>query len=201
MRPLRAAPKARSSVAYVVRFTDVAREAGLTDTTYYGSSEQVKYIVEANGCGVAFYDYDNDGWLDIFALNGSRLEGFPEGQAPTNRLYKNNRDGTFTDVTDEAGLARSGWANSVCIGDFDNDGNYDLFATYWGQNVLYPQQRRRHVQRCDEERRPRRLPGPLEGGSDLFRLQPGRVSGPVRFELCGSGPRQAPPPRPAMAFV
>ena len=123
--------------SYGVRFTDIARQAGLTDTIYYGSSEQVKYIVEANGCGVAFYDYDNDGWLDIFVLNGSRLEGFPQGQAPTNRLYKNNRDGTFSDVTKAAGLTRSGWANSVCIGDFDNDGNDDLFVTYWGQNVLY----------------------------------------------------------------
>ena len=122
---------------YGVRFVDVARQAGLTDTVFYGNSEQVKYIVEANGCGVAFYDYDNDGWPDVFVLNGSRLEGFPEGEEPTNRLYRNNRDGTFTDVTGEAGLARSGWANSVCIGDFDNDGNDDLFITYWGQNVLY----------------------------------------------------------------
>ncbi len=136
-RPLGAAPNSALSSEYGVRFTDVAPEAGLTDTVYYGSSEQVKYIVEANGCGVAFYDFDNDGWLDIFVPNGSRLEGFPQGQSPTNRLYKNNRDGTFTDVTKEAGLARSGWANSVCIGDFDNDGNDDLFVTYWGQNVLY----------------------------------------------------------------
>ena len=97
----------------------------------------MRYIVEANGCGVAFYDYDNDGWPDIFVLNGTRLDGLPLGAKPTNRLYKNNRDGTFTDVTEEAGLVRSGWANSVCIGDFDNDGNDDLFVTYWGQNVLY----------------------------------------------------------------
>ena len=130
-------PDPRSGDRYGVRFTDVASEAGLKDVIYYGSSEQVKYIVEANGCGVAFYDFDNDGWLDIFVLNGSRLDGFPGGQPPSNRLYKNNRDGTFTDVTEEAGLVRSGWANSVCIGDFDNDGNDDLFVTYWGQNVLY----------------------------------------------------------------
>ena len=123
--------------SYGVRFVDVAHSAGLTDTVYYGGVEQVKYIVEANGCGVAFYDYDNDGWLDVFVLNGSRLDGFPSGQEPSNRLYRNNRDGTFTDVTREAGLVRSGWANSVCIGDFDNDGNDDLFVTYWGQNVLY----------------------------------------------------------------
>ena len=122
---------------YGVRFEDVARQAGLTDTVYYGSSEQVQYIVEANGCGVAFYDYDNDGWLDVFLLNGTRLGGLPPGATATNRLYRNNRDGTFTDVTREAGLVRSGWANSVCIGDFDNDGNDDLFVTYWGQNVLY----------------------------------------------------------------
>ena len=93
--------------------------------------------MEANGCGVAFYDYDNDGWLDIFLPSGSRLEGFDEGKAPGNRLYKNNRNGTFTDVTREAGLVHSGWANGVCIGDFDNDGNDDLFITYWGKNVLY----------------------------------------------------------------
>ena len=122
---------------YGVQFTDVAKDAGLTDTVFYGSSEQVRYIVEANGCGVAFYDYDSDGWLDIFVLNGTRLDGLPAGATPTNRLYKNNRDGTFSDVTEEAGLVRTGWANSVCIGDFDNDGNDDLFVTYWGQNVLY----------------------------------------------------------------
>ena len=122
---------------YGVQFEDVARQAGLTDTVYYGSSEQVQYIVEANGCGVAFYDYDNDGWPDVFVLNGTRLDGLPPGANATNRLYRNNRDGTFQDVTEEAGLVRSGWANSVCIGDFDNDGNDDLFVTYWGQNVLY----------------------------------------------------------------
>ena len=122
---------------YDVQFLDVAESAGLTHTVFYGGVEQVKYIVEANGCGVAFYDYDNDGWLDVFVLNGSRLGGFPAGREPTNRLYRNNRDGTFTDVTRDAGLVRSGWANSVCIGDFDNDGNDDLFVTYWGQNVLY----------------------------------------------------------------
>ena len=133
----RAAEEARPAGPYGVRFVDVAREAGLTDTVYYGSSEQVKYIVEANGCGVAFYDFDNDGWPDLFVLNGTRLDTLPPGAAPTNRLYKNNRDGTFSDITRDAGLVRSGWANSVCIGDFDNDGFDDLFLTYWGQNILY----------------------------------------------------------------
>ena len=122
---------------YPASFVDIARAAGLTHETVYGAVDKANYIVESNGCGVAFYDYDNDGWLDIFLLNGSRLEGFEKGTKPTNHLYKNNRDGTFTDVTEKAGLAHSGWASAVCIGDYDNDGFDDLFLTYWGKNVLY----------------------------------------------------------------
>ncbi len=125
------------NAAYPVTFIDVAQAAGLREPTIYGDIGSTKYIVEANGCGVAFYDYDNDGWLDIFVLNGSRLDGFEKGKEPTNRLYKNNRDGTFTDVTLRAGLTHYGWANAVAIGDYDNDGNDDLFVTYWGSNVLY----------------------------------------------------------------
>jgi hypothetical protein len=87
------------------------------------------------GAGIAFFDYDNDGWLDILVLSGTRLEGAPPGA--TNRLYKNNRDGTFSDVTQKAGLARTGWAYGVTIGDYNNDGFEDVFITYWGQNVLY----------------------------------------------------------------
>ena len=113
----------------------MAAQAGLTAPTIYGSADNPQYILETIGCGAAFFDYDNDGWLDIFLLCGRTLEGIPEGA--TNRLYKNNRDGTFTDVTEEAGLIRSGWASGVCVGDYDNDGNEDLFITYWGQNVLY----------------------------------------------------------------
>ena len=86
-------------------------------------------------CGCAFIDFDNDGWLDIFLLNGTRLEGAPEGTS--NKLYKNNRDGTFSDITAKAGLTRTGWASGVTVGDFNNDGYDDLFLTYWGKNVLY----------------------------------------------------------------
>ena len=103
----------------------------------FGGEHKNKYLLETTGCGVAFYDYDNDGWLDIFLVNGARLEGFPAGQEPTNRLYKNNRDGTFTDVTAQAGLVHSGWGQAVCVGDYDNDGFDDLFITYFGKNVLY----------------------------------------------------------------
>jgi enediyne biosynthesis protein E4 len=117
------------------RFTDVAKQAGLTSPIVYGGVDTKSYIIEVVGCGAAFIDYDNDGWQDLFILNGTRLEGVPAGT--TNRLYKNNRDGTFTDVTDKAGLTKSGWASAVTVGDFDNDGFDDLFITYYGQNVLY----------------------------------------------------------------
>ena len=101
----------------------------------YGGVDAKKYIIEANGCGCAFIDYDNDGWMDIFLLSGTRLEGDPP--EATNRLYKNNRDGTFTDVTEKAGLKAAGWANGVCVGDYNNDGFDDIFCTYFGQNRLY----------------------------------------------------------------
>ena len=120
-----------------VRFVNVAPTARLSHKTIYGGEEKNTYLLETTGCGVAFFDYDNDGWLDLFFVNGSRLEGFPKGQEPTNHLYKNNRDGTFTDVTANAGLLCAGWGQGACVGDYDNDGFEDLFITYWGRNILY----------------------------------------------------------------
>ena len=131
-------PQARSAPSgrpFNASFVDVAASAGLTEVVVYGGTDHKEYIVEANGCGCAFLDYDNDGWMDIFVLCGSRLDGPPPGA--TNRLYRNNRDGTFADVTDKAGLRQAGWANSVCIGDYNNDGFEDIFCTYYGQNRLY----------------------------------------------------------------
>jgi hypothetical protein len=120
-----------------VSFVDVGSEAGLNVETIFGGEHKNKYLLETTGCGAAFYDYDNDGWLDIFLVNGWRLEGFPAGHEPASHLFKNNRDGTFTDVTAKAGLIHSGWGQGVCIGDYDNDGFEDLFVTYYGKNVLY----------------------------------------------------------------
>ena len=120
-----------------VSFLNVARESGLSVKTIFGGEHKNKYLLETTGCGVAFYDYDNDGWLDIFLVNGWRLEGFPAGSEPTSHLFHNNRDGTFTDVTAKAGVAQSGWGQGVCVGDYDNDGWEDLFVTYYGKNVLY----------------------------------------------------------------
>lgn len=116
-------------------FIDVAANAGLHEPVIYGDAHTNNYIVESTGCGCAFIDYDNDGWMDLFVLSGTRLHGTPEGT--TNRLYKNNRDGTFTDVTEKAGLHSLGWACGICIGDYNNDGFDDIFCTRYGQNSLY----------------------------------------------------------------
>lgn len=137
-RGIRPAPRPKfSGRPWPVTFADVAPRAGLTSPTVYGEEYVKRYIVEANGPGIAFYDYDHDGWLDVLVPSGTRLEGFPPGHEPTNRLYHNNRDGTFTDVTEKAGLTRTGWCYGVCVGDYDNDGHDDLFLTYYGRNVLY----------------------------------------------------------------
>ena len=118
-------------------FRNTAREAGLTAVTVFGGTETNKYLLETTGCGAAVLDFDADGWLDVFLVNGSVLEGFPRGSAPTSHLYRNRRDGTFEDVTGKAGLTQSGWGQGACAGDYDNDGFDDLFVTYWGQNRLY----------------------------------------------------------------
>jgi len=135
-RGVKAQPRGKpSGRPFLSSMTDVAKQAGLTQPIVYGGVDSKSYIVEVVGCGVAFIDYDNDGWVDLLVLSGTRLEGAPPGA--TNRLYKNNRDGTFTDVTAKAGLQRTGWASAVTIGDYNNDGFDDIFITYYGQNVLY----------------------------------------------------------------
>ena len=135
-RGVKAQPRGKpSGRPFPARLTDVAKQAGLTHPIIYGGIDSKSYIIEVVGCGVAFIDYDNDGWLDLLVLSGTRLDNPPDGT--TNRLYKNNRNGTFTDVTAKAGLVRTGWASAVTVGDYDNDGFDDLFITYYGHNVLY----------------------------------------------------------------
>src|ERR1700737_445650 len=121
-------------------FTDIAKEAGLTMMNAFGGVNTKKYIIETTGTGVAIFDYDNDGWPDIFIVNGTKLAGFPSGKGPSNHLYRNNHDGTFTDVTEKAGLSATGWGQGVCVGDYDNDGWEDLYVTYYGKNRLYHNQ-------------------------------------------------------------
>ena len=117
----------------------------------YGGVEPKSYILEVVGCGVAFLDYDNDGWLDIFVLSGTRLEGAPAGA--TNRLYKNNRNGTFTDVTEKAGLKRAGLGIGCdCWRLQQRRVRRSLRHLLRAQRAV-PEQRRRHVHRCDRDRR------------------------------------------------
>jgi len=121
-----------------VQFVDVARQAGLKIPNVWGGVDHKRSIIEAKGSGLAFFDYDHDGWLDIYFTNGDRLDAhWPAGKAPISHLYKNNRDGTFTDVTEKSGLGVTGWQTGVCVGDYDNDGWDDLFCTFWGHNTLF----------------------------------------------------------------
>jgi hypothetical protein len=121
-----------------VQFIDVAAKAGLNIPNVWGGIDHKRVIIETKGSGIAFFDYDNDGWLDIYLTNGSRLDAhWAPGKEPTTHLFKNNRDGTFTDVTEKSGLRRSGWQTGVCVGDYDNDGWDDLFCTFWGHNILF----------------------------------------------------------------
>ena len=124
--------------AHGVQFIDVGKQAGLTFPNVWGGIDHKTSIIETKGSGIAFFDYDNDGWLDIYLTNGNRLDTtWPKGQAPTSHLFKNNRNGTFTDVTEHSGLARTGWQTGICVGDYDNDGWDDLFCCFWGHNILF----------------------------------------------------------------
>ena len=129
--------KEQSESKKVAYFGDEAAKAGLTEPNTFGGVDSKKFIIETTGTGVAIFDYDHDGWPDIFVVNGTILDPLPGKKPPTNHLYRNNHDGTFTDVTEKAGLAHSGWGQGVCVGDYDNDGYEDLFVTYYGKNVLY----------------------------------------------------------------
>ncbi len=135
-RNVKASPRGKpSGLPFHARFTDIGLHAGLNKAVICGHPDRADYVIEAMGCGVAFFDFDNDGWLDILVLSGSRF-GDPPADA-SNRLYKNNRDGTFTDVTEKAGLFRTGYEYGVTVGDYNNDGFEDVFITGWPRNVLY----------------------------------------------------------------
>jgi len=121
-----------------VAFVDIAAKAGLSAArNVSGATENKQTLLEEMGSGVALLDYDNDGWLDIFLVNGTTLARAPSSIQPTSYLFHNNRDGTFSDITKKAGLTHSGWGQGCCVGDYDNDGFDDLFVSYWGGNILY----------------------------------------------------------------
>src|SRR5258708_32938748 len=120
-----------------VKLTDTAAKAGLAAANVSGDVVNKKYILEMNGSGVAFIDYNRDGLVDIFLVNGTQLERRAGAPEPTSHLYRNNGDGTFTDVSREAGITASGWGQGACVADVDNDGYDDIFVTYYGKDRLY----------------------------------------------------------------
>ncbi len=120
-------------------FVNVTKSAGI-DFAHFDSATPEHYIHEVMGSGVAWIDYDNDGWPDLFCVQDGPVFPRPGSPAPTNKLYRNNRDGTFTDVTEAVGLARAGYGMGAAVGDFDNDGYDDLLVTYFGGVVLYHNQ-------------------------------------------------------------
>ncbi len=148
-KPLKAAPATspyRPTQANAIPpgpawFIDVASQAGLRMENINGGTDTKKYIIETTGSGVAIFDYDNDGWPDIFLVNGTTLDAKLEQRLkPTSHLFHNNHDGTFTDVTRGSGLEFTGWGQGVCVGDYDNDGLDDLYVTAYGKNHLYQNQ-------------------------------------------------------------
>src|SRR5437868_2069465 len=129
-----AAESPPNAIKGAVRFEDIAREAGLNFSITCGTAEK-RYIMESLCGGIALFDYDNDGWIDIFLVNGATLDHLHDG--PASKLFRNNHDGTFTDATERAGLTHRGWGFGVAVGDYDNDGWEDLYVTYIDGGVLY----------------------------------------------------------------
>ena len=114
----------------------IPEKSGISWTHKSGKSPE-KYLPESSGAGCAFLDYDNDGWMDIYLVNSGKCDFFTPNTPLRNALYKNNRDGTFTDVTDKAGVAAGGYGQGVAVGDYDGDGFPDLYVTQYGRSILY----------------------------------------------------------------
>jgi enediyne biosynthesis protein E4 len=137
--PTRQVPPAPASAPANVRFADVTAEAGLAGFRHVSGSAEKRYIIETTGSGVALFDYDSDGWLDIYMVNGSTLQPRADG-TPRAALFRNNGDRTFRDVTATAGVANERWGQGACVGDVDNDGAADLYVTNFGPNRLFRNQ-------------------------------------------------------------
>ena len=119
-----------------VVFTDVTKQAGI-NWVHDNALSADRYLPETVGAGCVFFDYDNDGWMDIYLVNSGPSDFFTPGNPPRNALYHNNHDGTFTDVTDKAGVAGGTFGMGSAAGDYDSDGRVDLYVTSYGRNVLY----------------------------------------------------------------
>ena len=154
---------------------DVAQAAGLTHRTVFGGSDKNTYILETTGTGVAFLDYDNDGILDLFFANGTTL-GAPASGAVRSHLYHGIGGGTFTDVTEKAGVGRSGWGQGIAVGDYDNDGFADLYLTFYGRNILF--RNNRNGTFTDSTKKP------VSAAVDGAPAQRGRTTTTTAFWIC-----------------
>src|SRR5437868_3139317 len=118
-------------------FEEVSSAASRISWVHTAGKSAEKYLPEATGAGCAFLDYDNDGWMDIYLVNSGKTDFYNPPHPLRNALYRNNRDGTFTDVTEKAGVAGGGYGMGVAVGDYDNDGHPDILVTNFGRNILY----------------------------------------------------------------
>lgn len=136
--PTKQIPPASAHAPPGVSYADITAKAGLAGFRHVSGDPAKNYIIEATGSGVATFDFDNDGFADIYLLNGSSLDLLRAGRpAPRAALYRNAGNGTFRDVTDQAGVANERWGQGVCVGDIDNDGDEDIYVTNFGANRLY----------------------------------------------------------------
>jgi enediyne biosynthesis protein E4 len=136
--PTATAPESSPAAVPGVGYVDATRAAGLASFRHVSGGPAKDYIFEATGSGAALVDYDGDGWLDAYLVNGSTSAALRGSEAaPTAALFRNNGDGTFADVTAAAGVANGRWGQGVCAGDFDNDGRADLYVTNFGRNRLF----------------------------------------------------------------
>ena len=126
-------------------FEEVPASASHITWVHTAGKSPQKYLPETTGAGCAFLDYDNDGWMDIYLVNSGKCDFYNPDPPLRNALYRNNRDGTFTDVTEKAGVAAGGYGQGVAVGDYDGDGFPDLYVTQYGKCILVSQQRRRNL--------------------------------------------------------
>ena len=135
--PVPSNPASSNPAPPTIDFRDIATDAGLTAENVSGGADKKRYILETTGDGVAIFDFDNDGLMDILLVNATTMDGKGRGEKSTSHLYRNLGNLHFDDITQKAGLGKVGWGQGVCAGDYDNDGFEDLFVTYYGHSVLY----------------------------------------------------------------